>query len=157
MPVWVHRKSKPADLGMVGPYQFESPTRDVVYLKLPAALQTGMDYTVIFSDSSFPTQKFTFDPSSLRSEAVHVSQVGFRPDDPAKFAFLSCWMGNGGGLPNEPGLPFEVVEESTGRLEFKGTTVLSKAAEDKTEDAYKKNYNGTDVFQMDFSGLNQPG
>src|ERR1035441_4234577 len=33
MPVWVHRKSNPADLGMVGPYQFESPTRDVVYLK----------------------------------------------------------------------------------------------------------------------------
>jgi endoglucanase len=157
MPVWVHRKSKPADLGMVGAYQFESPTRDVVYLKLPAALQTGMDYTVIFSDSSFPTQKFTFDPSSLRSEAVHVSQIGFRPDDPAKLAFLSCWLGNGGGLHYETGLPFEIIEESTGRTVFKGATALSKAAGDKNEDAYNKNYNGTDVFQMDFTGLNQPG
>ena len=103
IPVWVHRKSKPADLGMVGPYQFESPTRDVVYLKMPAPLQTGMDYTVIFSDSSFPTQQFTFDPASLRSEAVHASQIGFRPDDPAKLAFLSCWLGTGGGLHYEPG------------------------------------------------------
>jgi endoglucanase len=157
IPVWVHRKSKPADLGMVGPYQFESPTRDVVYLKMPAPLQAGMDYTVIFSDSGFPTQKFTFDPASLRSEAVHVSQIGFRPDDPAKLAFLSCWLGNGGGLHYEPGLPFEIVEASTGRTVFKGVTALSKAAVDKAEDAYNKNYNGTDVFQMDFTGLNRPG
>jgi endoglucanase len=156
-PVWVHRKSKPADLGMVGSYQFESPTRDVVYLKLPAPLQTGMDYTVIFTDSSFPAQKFAFDPDSLRSEAVHVSQIGFRPDDPAKLAFLSCWLGNGGGLHYEGGLPFEIIEASTGRTVFKGVTVLSKAAGDKNEDAYKKNYNGTDVFQMDFTGLNRPG
>lgn len=157
IPAWVHRKSKPADLGMVGPYQFESPMRDVVYLKLPAPVQTGMDYSVIFSDSSFPTQKFTFDPASLRSEAVHVSQIGFRPDEPAKLAFLSCWLGNGGGLHYEPGLPFEIVEASTGRTLFKGVTALSKAAGDKTEDAYNKNYNGTDVFQMDFTGLNRPG
>jgi endoglucanase len=156
-PVWVHRKSKPADLGMVGPYQFESPTRDVVYLKLPAPLQTGMDYTMFFSDSDLPAQKFTFDPATLRSEAVHVSQIGFRPDDPAKLAFLSCWLGDGGGLHYETGLPFEIIEASTGRTVFKGVTVLSKAAGDKTEDAYNKNYNGTDVFQMDFTGLNRPG
>jgi endoglucanase len=157
IPVSVNRKSKPADLGMVGSFQFEATTRDVVYLKLQAPLQAGMDYAIVFSDPNLPAQKFTFDPASLRSEAVHVSQVGFRPDDPAKLAFLSCWMGNGGGLHYEPALPFEIVEESTGRVEFKGTTVLSKAAEDKTEDAYKKNYNGTDVFQMDFSSLNRPG
>jgi endoglucanase len=157
IPMSVQRKSKPADLGMVGPYQFEAPTRDVVYLKLPTALQPGVDYVVIFSNPDLPAQKFIFDPASLRSEAVHVSQIGFRPDDPAKLAFLSCWMGNGGGLHYELGLPFEIVEDSTGLAVFKGTTVLSKAATDKTEDAYNKNYNGTDVFQMDFTGLARPG
>jgi len=157
IPVSVHRKSKPADLGMVGPYQFDSPTRDVVYLKLPAPLQTGSEYAVVFGGSELPTQKFTFNPGSLRSEAVHVNQIGFRPDDPAKLAFLSCWLGNGGAQHYEPGLPFEVLEASNGRVAFKGTTVLSKAASDKTEDAYHKNYNGTDVFEMDFTGLDQPG
>jgi endoglucanase len=157
IPKSVRRKSKPADLGMVGPYEFEAPTRDVIYLQLSAQLQAGSDYTVVFSDPDLPAQKFTFDPLSLRSEAVHVSQVGFRPDDPAKVAFLSCWLGNGGGLHYEPGLRFEVIEESTKEVAFKGTTTLSKAAGDKTEDAYNKNYNGTDVFQMDFSGLSRPG
>jgi len=66
-------------------------------------------------------------------------------------------MGNGGGLHYEPGLPFEIVKEPAGRVVFEGKTTLSKAATDKTEDAYHKNYNGTDVFQMDFTGLNHPG
>jgi endoglucanase len=155
-PLSVCRKSKPADLGMVGPYQFESPTLDVVYLRLPEPLQAGLDYAVS-GGPELPEQKFTFDPASLRSEAVHVNQIGFRPDDPAKLAFLSCWLGNGGGQHYEPGLSFEVLRESTRLVVFKGTTVLSKAAADKTEDAYHKNYNGTDVFQMDFTGLDEPG
>jgi len=157
IPVSVCRKSKPADLGMVGPYQFEAPTLDVVYLKLPELLQADSEYAVVFDGSELPAQKFVFDPASLRSEAVHVSQIGFRPDDPAKLAFLSCWLGNGGGQHYEPGLPFEVLQEATRRVAFKGTAVLSKAASDKTEDAYHKNYNGTDVFQMDFTGLDEPG
>ena len=157
VPLAVHRKSKPADLGMVGPYKFESPTLDIVYLKVPEPLQEGSDYAVVFGGSALPAQKFTFDAAALRSEAVHVNQIGFRPDDPAKLAFLSCWLGNGGGQHYAPGLPFAVLEKSTARVVFKGMTALSKAAADKTEDAYQKNYNGTDVFQMDFTGLNQPG
>jgi endoglucanase len=66
-------------------------------------------------------------------------------------------MGNGGGLPYAPGLPFEIVEASTGQVVFKGATVLAKAAVDKTEDAYNKNYNGTDVYQMDFTALERAG
>jgi endoglucanase len=156
-PVSVHRKSKPADLGMVGPYQFDSPTRDIIYLKLPTPLQVGSHYAVVFSGSELATQRFTFNPASLRSEAIHVNQIGFRPDDPAKLAFLSCWLGNGGGQHYQTGLTFEVVQKLSGRVAFKGTTTLSKAAVDKDEDAYHKNYNGTDVFQMDFTHLNQPG
>jgi endoglucanase len=157
MPKSVHRKSKPSDLGMVGPYQFEAPTENVVYLKLPVPLEARADYAVIFSSPDLPAQKFVLDTARLRSEAVHVTQVGFRPDDPAKLAFLSCWMGNGGGLHYPAGLPFEIIDDSTGRAVFTGTTVLSKAAADKTEDAYNKNYNGTDVYQMDFTGLDRPG
>jgi len=156
-PVAVNRKSKPADLGMIGAFKFAAATENVVYLKLPSPLTAGKTYVVSFLHSGLPPYEFTFDPSLSRSEAVHISQTGFRPDDPVKLAFLSCWLGNGGGVRYEDGLPFSIVDEVTGAQVFRASTVLSKAASDKTEDAYAKNYNGTDVYAMDFSALTRPG
>ena len=156
-PVAVNRKSKPADLGMIGAFKFAAATENVVYLRLPRPLTVGKTYVVSFLDSGLPPCEFTYDPSRSRSEAVHVSQIGFRPDDPVKLAFLSCWLGNGGGVRYEAGLPFSVCDEATGEQVFRAATVLSKAASDKTEDAYAKNYNGTDVYAMDFSAPDQAG
>ncbi len=156
-PTAVYRKSKPADLAMIGVYTFDSPTENVVYLKLAEPLEAGKSYVVTFNNSPLPAQTFTIDPDKLRSEAVHVNQIGFRPDDPAKVAFLSCWLGSGGGLAYKEGMAFAVLDDSTGLSVFEGVTTLSKAASDKTEDAYKKNYNGTDVYMMDFSAVSKPG
>ena len=50
-----------------------------------------------------------------------------------------------------------MVRTTDGQAVAKGRTRLSKAAADKTEDAYKRNYNGTDVFEMDFSQVREPG
>jgi len=156
-PVAVNRKSKPADLGMIGAFKFAAATENVVYLRLPRPLTAGKTYVVSFVNSRLPPCEFTYDPLRSRSEAVHVSQIGFRPDDPVKLAFLSCWLGNGGGVRYGAGLPFSVCDLATGEQVFRAATVLSKAASDKTEDAYAKNYNGTDVYAMDFSALTRPG
>jgi hypothetical protein len=142
---------------MVGVYKFEATTESVIYLKLSEPLAAGKEYTVSFPGSRLPDQKFTLDPARLRSEAVHVSQIGFRSDDPAKVAFLSCWLGSGGGVKYGDKLPFEVIDESTGKPVFQGRAALSKAASDKTEDAYNKNYSGVDVDEMDFTALRKPG
>ena len=156
-PEAVFRKTKPSDLGMIGPYKFAATTESIIYLKFATPLAAGKHYVISFSQSQWPDQKFAFAPFSLRSEAVHVSQLGFRPDDPAKVAFLSCWLGSGGGLTYDDGLPFTVIDVATGKSVFEGLTRLSKAAADKNEDAYKKNYNGTDVYEMDFTALRRPG
>ena len=92
-PTAVHRKSKPSDLGMIGAYQFDYSTENVVYLRFSEALETGRTYELSFPGSGLAAVSFTVDPTRLRSEAMRVSQIGFRPDDPAKIAFLSCWMG----------------------------------------------------------------
>jgi endoglucanase len=155
-PSAVYRKSKPTDFARCGPWEFGAPVRHVLYLKLPAALKDGASYSVRFADPSLPEQTFRAGPR-LRSEAVHVSQLGFRPDDPAKVAFLSCWMGDGGGVTYADGLPFRILDDKTGETVYEGKTALSKAAEDATEDAYNRNYNGCDVYQMDFSSLDRPG
>ncbi len=156
-PTAVHRKSKPTDFARTGPWQFDAPVRHVLYLKLPAPLTDGARYSVRFADAAPAEQTFRADAAGLRSEAVHVSQLGFRPDDPAKVAFLSCWMGDGGGVSYPEGLAFRVLDQGTGQAVYEGKTTLSKAAKDATEDPYNRNYNGTDVYEMDFASLSRPG
>lgn len=156
-PLMVHRKTKPSDMGRTGPWDFDASLLHVLYLRLPAPLTEGQSYTVRFQGEALPGQTFTCDSRGLRSEAVHVSQIGFRPDDPAKVGFLSCWLGDGGGLVYEDALPFLLLDDSTGETSFEGVLRLSKAAEDEDEDIHKRNYNGTDVYEADFSSFSKPG
>ena len=44
-----------------------------------------------------------------------------------------------------------------GQAVFEGKTTLAKAADARDEDEHKKNYSGTDVYQMDFSAVQTPG
>ena len=156
-PIAAFRKSKPTDLGRDVRWIHLAPVRHVIYLQVATPLKQGCHYRIEFSAQSLPPQTFCYDPSSVRSEAVHVSQIGFRPDDPAKRAFLSCWLGSGGARKYPESLPFSLVDQQTGAAVFDGKTRLVKAGTDKTDDAYRKNYAGVDVFEMDFSPYQKPG
>ncbi len=154
-PVAVRRKSKPSDFARVGPWQMEAPMEHTLYLRLPKPLVVGREYLLCFRGGHLTATGFTWDPAKLRSEAVHVSHLGFRPDDPAKVAFLSCWMGSGGGVSYQEGARFDVLDAG-GKSVFQGKAALSKAAAEP-EDAYKRNYSGVPVYEMDFSPLKTPG
>ena len=157
-PLAVHRKSKPLDMGRPGPeWQWECPVTHTIYLQLPQPLQSGASYEVSFPCKAHTALSFQHDPYNFRSEAVHVSQIGFRPDELSKVGFLSCWMGDGGGLTYATDLIFQVVDETSGESVFTGSIELSKLATDATEDPYNRNYNLTDVFRLDFSSLERPG
>ncbi len=156
-PVAVYRKTKPSDFGRQQAWGFFAPSRHVLYLKFAKPLKPGRSYRLDFQGDKLPSQSFRHDPRSQRSEAVHVSQIGFRGDDPVKTAFLSCWLGSGGPLKYSPALKFELLDDRTGETVFEGNTKLSKAAGEKDEDAYKKNYSGVDVYEMEFSQCCQPG
>ncbi len=155
-PLAVMRKSKPSGVARVGPWEFKAPVRHVLYLRLPAPLQAGKQYRLSFASDRLAPVVFTHDPATRRSEAVHVSQVGFRPDDPVKVAFLSCWLGRGGGLSYPVGTPFRVLDDATGKVVFEGKAAPSRLAAEP-EDVYRRNYNGTDVYALDFTPLNQEG
>ncbi|MBA4417153.1 MAG: hypothetical protein C0392_04485 [Syntrophus sp. (in: bacteria)] len=152
----VFRKSKPTDLARVGA-NFDAPIEHTLYLKLPTPLKTGKKYTLTFKSGELPEQSFSYDPRSMKSEAVHVSHIGFRPDDPSKVAFLSLWMGSGGPMDYKDKKVFYVIDEKTGKSSFEGEVKLSKSAREKDEDAYYRNFNGVDVYIMDFSSLKEPG
>lgn len=155
-PVRVYRKSKPSDFGRWNGWPFLAPVRHVIYLCLPQPLKPGCLYQVEFASGLVSRQKFVYDPQKMRSEAIHVSHIGFRPDDPVKTAFLSLWTGTGGPLEFSEGTKFHILDDRTGKTVFTGTIRLIHRP-GEPEDAYNKDYAKTFVYEMDFSTLSRPG
>ena len=156
-PIHVHRKSRPTGVARTDDWKFKAPIEHHLYLVLPHPLQTDSKYEISFAGDQFVKKEFTYQPLRMRSEAVHVSHIGFHPDDPAKVAFLSCWMGSGGSLKYDNGLDYHIVDDKTGTVVYSGKTSLSKSDAEKNEDAYKRNFNSTDVYEMDFTSFSRPG
>jgi endoglucanase len=156
-PVAVYRKSVPRDVVLPGG---QHPTRHQIYLKLPSAVQTGKTYSVKVAVVNVKNDvTFKADLQKVRSEAVHVNQIGYRPDDPVKRAFLSVWLGTGGAYTFPEGLSFSLIEEQTGKSVLSGKVERILAA-DGTEQLWTKppkNYSSTAIYRMDFSAYNVPG
>ena len=156
-PDSVHRKSLPYDMGSTSPTDFQGVCKHTLYLILKYPLKEGASYKLEFPELGLSPYKFSINANHLVSEAIHVSQIGFRPDDLVKIAYVSCWMGDGGGVLYKPNMPFRIVDADNGDTIYKGALALSKAASDLTEDAYNRNYNGVNVYLADFSAVKKPG
>jgi endoglucanase len=156
-PTRVFRKSKPAmwpDLD-----KLKAPMRHTVYLGLPAPLKIGAAYTLSCGELNTREPRLTYrhEPAITRSEAVHVSQIGYRPDDPAKRGYLSVWLGTGGARRYDPAPGFRLVDDQTGAAVFEGKAVLAVAADQPEKYKLSRNYNQTDVLHLDFSAVRKPG
>ena len=156
-PLSVGRKSKPDD--------WQQPKRPGLtllhrlYLQLPHPLTPGRTYTVslVYLNVQTPTVTLAFDPGKVWSESVHVDQVGFRPDDPRKRAYLSLWRGTGNGYDFPAGLKFHLVDALTGKAVYNGVAGAAWAA-DKPETMHTtRNFNNASVAPMDFSDFHTPG
>ncbi|MBV5342231.1 glycoside hydrolase family 9 protein, partial [bacterium] len=148
----IYRKSKPVDC-VRSPSPDLYPVTHTIILKLSEPLIKGEKYVIRFK-SGFLAQtesSFVYDPNLLLSEAVHVNQVGFRPDDPVKLAFLSYWMGDGGNLAYPSGLNFNILDDKSGNIVFTGKTVLVKTATDSGNNTF------ADIHELDFSGFTKTG
>lgn len=157
-PVAAYHKARATDLVRTDIHKIEGPRELLVYLTFPTPLKSGAVYQLSFPQlaPAVAATEYRHDPRQARSEAVHVSQVGFRPDDPLKVAFLSLWMGDGKGMKYTPELQFDVLRTSDGTSAFHGTTEMALGV-DETELPGKVNHNGADVWKMDFSKLKEPG
>jgi endoglucanase len=151
-PKAVFRKSKPVD-STRAPAQETSAMEHTLFLCMPRPLETGQRYAIRFKPGLLARDEiaFQFDLSRLRSDAIHVNQIGFRPDDPVKLAFLSCWMGSGGNLAYPPGKRFRILDDNSGEAVFSGEAVLTKLASDPT------NKTKADIHELAFSELTRPG
>ncbi|MBN2450797.1 MAG: glycoside hydrolase family 9 protein [Lentisphaeria bacterium] len=152
VPVAVFRKSKPVDCTR-GPAPETSAMEHTVTLRLGRPLEPGKGYAIHIRPGLLARDAVTFelDPARLRSEAVHVNQVGFRPDDPVKLAFVSFWAGTGGPLEYAAGTAFQLVDDKTGGVVFSGKATLAKRADEQG------NKTRADIHELDFSAFRTPG
>ncbi len=149
----IYRKSKARDVAEIGAMQVDWAISHTIYLQLRQPLTVGKTYQLRFRDVNVAPVSFTYQPQQQRSEAVQVSQVGFRSDDPVKVAFLSSWMGDGGGVSYPVGLKFWLMDDR-GQSVFSGQTQISQTAQ-TPEDARGRNYSHSNVYVMDFSAFQQ--
>ena len=130
-----------------------------VYLEMPFPVLTDNQYTINLGELNVAprTIDYTCDVTRVRSDTVHAHQIGFRPDDPHKQAFISCWLGTGGEMALPEPMRFAVVDESSGKPVFQGRSETTFPASQVERMAREANFNGTDVAVLDFSNLRSPG
>ncbi|MFW5828786.1 MAG: glycoside hydrolase family 9 protein [Planctomycetota bacterium] len=153
----VHRKTKPD--GWVTQDKTRSTYRHEIYLALDEALRRGRQHVVHCPGlgCNLPAISFRHEARQIISPALHVSHVGFHPDDPVKCAFLSCWMGSGGGLSYPEDLRFQVLDEENCREVLSGRVVMHWPADKPEAFVRECNYNHCDVLRMDFTELRRTG
>lgn len=158
-PVAVYRKSMPVDWQL--PWGKDFAMRHTVYLKMAKPFVEGKTYTVAIAQLNVQNGDLTFraDLTTVRSDTVHVNQIGYRPDDPAKYGFLSVWLGTGGGCELPENLPFSILRDGDGQPVFSGTAQRLMGVKD-TEVLCSKppqNFSRTAVHRLDFSAFQTPG
>lgn len=154
-PKAVHRKSKPHDGNDI---TGEKALEHRLYLVLHEALREGATYKVSFPGLSPSVADVTFrhDPRVNETEGLHVNQIGYRPDDPFKRAYLSLWTGTGGGLRYDADA-FELIDEATGHTVFRGPIAAGFPSTQPEAFATRRNFVGADVRYLDFHEFSTPG
>jgi endoglucanase len=153
-PVRVYRKTKPNN--MADPYRGYTYLH-CIYLVLDNPLHPGADIEITTRPDIFEQTQMVihFDPRKLFSEAIHVTQLGYRPDDPAKKAYLSQWMGLGGGIDYDRIKAFYLLNEKDETV-YKGSIRLNHTGE--VVPIGKDEISSLcPVYEMDFSDFSEEG
>ena len=168
----LYRKSKIAESARTEGFGRGFVQEHVIHLDLGRTLFEGDVVSISGPGGLMDGETVTLDPSATRSDAVHVNQIGFAPDDPSKIAVLSTWLGVEAGLAEnaqqfangveyDPDTAFHVVDVETGERVLTGTIELLVPAEDPNTIANggrpPVNLAATDTWIMDFSTLTDPG
>ncbi|MEP3845529.1 MAG: glycoside hydrolase family 9 protein [Paracoccaceae bacterium] len=156
------RKSNILQTAETDNFEFEFSTVQNVFLELSTPLNEGDTIEISFDDADFDPIGAAFDTSTTISEAIHVNLTGYDPDDLSKKALLSSWNGwsiEGEGSAVVPeysaGMEFQVIDANTQQVVKTGAIELAQAAEDPNN--FSLNFNGTDVWEMDFSDVSVAG
>jgi len=138
-----------------------------IYLFLPHPFVNGQEYTISWTDLNSITQDttFTWNYKRSRSESIHVNQLGYAPEAPAKLAYISHWMGDKGPMESSTlsGFQFKVIRTADEVDVFSGTIMKRKDLQtggvdgSGEKDTPYGSFSGADVWVCDFSAFTEPG
>ncbi len=136
-----------------------------VYLYLPQAMIEGKTYAL--NTGNLGTNgnlfSFVFDTKTIRSEAVHVNQIGYSSTASQKFGYVYSWIGDKGGLDLSTfaGNTFKIVNTTNNEVAFSGILTFRKDKNNietgQFNDTPNGSFNGADVYECDFSSFNTFG
>ena len=152
----IYRKTKPINSAQP---DYTLVLEHQIYLKLDASLPRGKDISISCGELNVqnPQVILRSDALSVRSDAVHSQQIGFRPEDMPKRAFLSQWLGTGGAVTYAPNTKFYIVNTQTNKSIFSGVIESVLASDAKEKLSREDNFSKTNIYKMDFSSVKTPG
>lgn len=169
-PTVVGRKSKGKDFSRKCQWNGSACVNDIVlehmiYLVLPSPLRSGKTYRVEIGGlaENLEAASILFDERWIRSEAVHVNQVGYLPECDSKYGYVSHWLGSLGGLSvdDRAGARFEILAARSRQPVFAGTMGLryrkTQRETGQSNDTPGGNFSNADVWECDFSAFSTPG
>lgn len=162
MPQAVFHKIRPHHKGATGPgYEGPLGRQVTLYLVYGRDIRSGKSYRLESRGGQLPEMiELDFNDELTTTPALHVNLAGYESAAPAKLAFYSIWMGDGGGISLAKGATFQVINRSSGAV------VLERAAQRRTgadgvewRDEAGRDYAhaGAPVWQMDFSSITAEG
>ncbi|MEL6987378.1 MAG: cellulase N-terminal Ig-like domain-containing protein [Bacteroidota bacterium] len=181
-PVNINRKSKPTDIAFLCEGWELLPEYDVfgcknssldhakehwLYLYLSQPLKNGITYRISVNEglSSQTEFEIEYNETVLRSDAIHINNIGYSTRATAKYAYVYHWLGDGGSIdltPHENAL-FEIIDINdqqvvyTGNLAFRADPLIQETFQENAQETPNQNFNGSYVYECDFSDLNREG
>lgn len=163
-PISINRKTKSDGTDMQSnPNLMTMLERHFIYLNLEKPLKPNKEYKIIIDESNLNMQsaeiKIKTDGLS-RTDVIHVNQLGYLPNDPVKFAYVSSWNGDGGAadLSYYEGKEFNLINTANNSIVYTGTitkyrdkSVADTVQGNLASQMYQRNFQVSDVYQCDFS------
>ncbi len=134
------------------------------YIELPSPLQSGRTYEIALQGAlAGRSCRLRFDLDTTVSRSIKLNQVGYRPQDPLKIAYLGGWIPGVGPLPFADAPTWQLVDATGGAVVASGAWVLRDdagrcAPNDKERDPAKRPLiTGERLYEADFSAVTRPG
>jgi len=136
-----------------------------IYLYLPEPMLTGKTYTLQTGTLANNGKEWaiTFDEKLMRSEAVHVNQIGYSTTANEKYDYVYHWIGDKGGLDLSAynGKNFYLLNLTTNEIAFTGKIAYRKgktnAETGQTTETPSGNFLAADVYECNFSSFKEVG
>ena len=161
-PLAIYRKTRVNGMSL-GPWGsndwiFDYTQEHFIYLKLPHSLEANKTYTVQMNEnlnSDSTSKSITYDIFNCPSEAIHTNLVGYISDSRVKSADLYHFLGDGGNRDYSEFVGNDVYIYNVDTKESQVVGHVSFWMKNKRETQH--NLTGSDVWNADFTGFNQPG